>query len=187
MRSKIIVLFLLFAVTSPSWAQSGPLTNPKNLPIETRMDLGFLGIFGGPTEYSLGGRKLTNYQEFKDLIYPLHDPEASDGICVAEQMDFVSWVVYGGSLVVGLDVALVFKPVPVFNDDGFDRALTGYFVAQVAIGIWGLFNTSAEARKFNAVQRYNKLLVNKKVSEFEVDPLLYANSNGLNIGMKTSF
>jgi hypothetical protein len=189
MKRSLRTILFLSVLLAPilSRAQTNILSNPKGLPIETHMDLGFLGVFGGPVEYSLGGRKLTSYREFKDLIYPLRDAEASDGIRVAEQMDFVSWVIYGGSIATGVDVALVFKPVPVFNDDALDRALTGLFVAQVGIGFWSLFNTSAEARKFNAVQRYNKLLRGKKVSEFQVDPLLYADGNGLNVGMKTAF
>jgi len=138
-------------------------------------------------EYSLGGRRIESYQDFKDLIYPLQDAEASDLIRSAEQADFVSWFIYGGSLAIGIDVALAFNPVPIFNDDGFDRLATGLFVAQVGIGIWSIFSANAEARKFNAVQRYNKVLGKRKTASFELSPQIYAGQNRMGLGLKTVF
>ncbi len=181
-----VLLFSCLSADRAS-AQTSPLSNPKGLPIETHLNLGFLSLFGGTMEYSLDERKITSYQDFKNLIYPLRDAEASNEIRVAEQMDFVSWVIYGGSLAVGADVALFFKPVPFLNDDGLDRVATGLFVAQLGIGVWSLCNASAEARKFNAVQRYNKVLKNKTSASLELTPEVYAGQNGMGLGLKTVF
>jgi len=187
-RFLLSAIFLLSSLSvNLAHAQSAPLSNPKNLPIETHLNLGFLSLFGGTMEYSLNGRRITSYQDFKHLIYPLGDAEASNEIRVAEQMDFVSWVIYGGSIVVGADVALFFKPVPFVNDDGLNRIATGFFVAQLGIGVWSLCNASAEARKFNAVQRYNKVLRKKTTASFELSPEIYASQNGMGLGLKTVF
>jgi len=188
MHRFLLSVLLLFCLSADgAWAQPAPLSNPKKLPIETHLDLGLLGLFGGSMEYSLDGRKIESYGDFKNLIYPLRDAEASNLIRSAEQADLVSWVIYGGSIAVGIDVALVFKPVPVFNDDALDRISTGLFVAQIGIGIWNIFATNAEARKFNAVQRYNKVLKNKISASLELSTEIVASQNGMSLGMKTVF
>jgi hypothetical protein len=68
-----------------------------------------------------------------------------------------------------------------------DRIATGLFVAQIGIGVWSLCNASAEARKFNAVQRYNKVLKKKVSAGLEFSPEIVANQNRTGLGLKAVF
>ena len=70
----------------------------------------------------------------------------------------------------GVDVALVFKPVPVLNDDFFDRVATGFFTAQILWGMGLIFQTNAESDKFNAVQRYNHRVRGEKSMAWKITP-----------------
>ena len=122
------------------------------------MDLGLFGLLGGGLEYSIQGRPISRYEDFKTVLYPLQDREASDLLRESESSHTAAWLLYGTGSAVGLDVALSFQPVHFLGVDWFDRTATGFAAAQFFWAVGILFDSNAEARKFNAVQRYNRLL-----------------------------
>jgi hypothetical protein len=150
-------------------------TNPKGTaasspPIEMKMNTGLFGILGSSVDYSLEGRKLERYEDFKALIYPLQDEEASRLIRDSQSHDLIARLFYGGGVAVGVDVALSFKPVPVLNDDFFDRVATGFFTAQILWGAGLIFQANAESDKFNAIQRYNHQARGEKPEAWRITP-----------------
>jgi hypothetical protein len=134
------------------------------------MNTGLFGLLGSSVDYSLKGRKLERYEDFKELIYPLRDEEASRLIRDSQDKDFIAQLFYGGGVAAGVDVALVFKPVPLLNNDFFDRVATGYFTAQILWGVGLIFQTNAESDKFNAVQRYNQRVRGEKPEAWRITP-----------------
>lgn len=149
------VLLVFLILSSPVLADS---SFPADRPIDTRMDLGLFGLLGGGLEYSVQGRPIRRYEDFKSLLYPLRDREASDLLRESESSHTAAWLLYGAGTAVGIDVAISFKPVPLLGVDWLDRTATGLAAAQFFWALGILFDSNAEARKFNAVQRYNHLL-----------------------------
>jgi hypothetical protein len=140
-------------------------------------------------EYHLNGQRVESYSEFKKIIYPLNDPEASRLIREAEQTDFDSWILLSGGLATSLDVALVYSPIILFHVDWEDRVVTFLATAQISLGVWDLVHNAAEARKYNAVQRYNHLIERRQedADAWQLEPSLYACKDGLVLGEKLSF
>ena len=156
-------------------------------PIETKMNLGFLGVLGGSMEYSLGGERISRYEDFKKLIYPLHDMEASDMIRESETDHFAAMVLYTTGLAAGLDLALVYHPNPLFRVDWLDRIVTGLIGVQVFTGLGSLFDANAEGHKYNAVQRYNQLIREPKSVYLDLTPQLSPSNHGLNLVISMSY
>jgi len=182
----LVGLFLLplprlFADTDPTTGHKTPSL------IETHMDLGFFGLLGGSMEYSLDGKRLESYREFKDLIYPLRDQQASDMIREAEDKNFVAWMFYVGGVATGADLALAYPPVPFLRVDWIDRIASGVVAAEVVVGIGLIFDNSAEGEKYNAVQRYNHLIHGKDKETWQFTPQLYASGGHLDLGVRTGF
>ena len=175
-------LSLIFLCRSLAWAGASAQ------PIETKMDLGFWGIFGCSMEYSMEGKKISRYEDFKSLLYPLGDKEASSLIREAESDHVAAMVLYGAGLATGLDLALFFKPNPLLNIDWFDRFATGLIAAQIFAGLGGIFDGNAEGRKYNAVQRYNQLAkANKEETWLNLSPLLSPADHRLGLVLSKSF
>ncbi len=149
----------------------GPLVSSMPAqPIETHMDLGLFGLLGGSMEYSVDSKKITRYEDFKFYIYPIRDAEASQLIREAEADHFAAEMFYGSGIVCGLDVALFLNPTPFVHVDWIDRIGTGVFVAQLFVAVGALFDTNGEGRKYNAVQRYNHLALEKKETFLGLTP-----------------
>jgi hypothetical protein len=171
---------------SPAQAQS--IQNDTQSPIETQANLGFMYLIGGGMEYHLNGRRIDHYRDFKSLIYPLHDPEASQWIRAAEQTDLASWIVFTTGAAVAVDVALVYKPTVVFGLDWLDRITTVALTFQIGLGAFAIVHTVAEGQKYNAVQRYNHLIAKPaRESSIELTPKLYSCANGLVLGGQLAF
>jgi hypothetical protein len=182
---SLLLFFTFFGFLS---AQAQSITNETNSPIETKADLGFLDVLGGDMQYHLNGQKIVRYQDFKSLIYPLRDPEASQLIRDAEETDLIASLILAADVVLSTDIALFYKPTVIFNSDIPDRITTGFLTAQIGLGVFFVVHNMAEARKYNAVQRYNHLLREaSKESSIELNPKLYASSNGLVLGGQISF
>jgi hypothetical protein len=134
--------------------------------IDTRMDLGLFGLLGGGMSYSIQGKSISRYEDFKSQIYSMGDLEASNLIREAHEAHLTAWVFYVGGMATGLDVALTFKPTPLLGVDWFDRMATGAVAAQFFWAAGALFDSNAESRKYNAVQRYNHVLQKKQDDAF---------------------
>ncbi|HXL72720.1 MAG TPA: hypothetical protein VN963_03760, partial [bacterium] len=79
-------------------------------------------------------------------------------------------------------------PPVVFNSDIADRVTEAVVTAQIGFGAFAIIHNIAEGRKFNAVQRYNHLIRKQGgESSLELNPKLYACSNGLVLGGQLSF
>jgi hypothetical protein len=168
--------------------QAQSITNETNSPIETQADLGFMAILGGDMQYSLQGQRIVRYQDFKNLIYPLHDSQASNMIRDAEATDLISWIILSTGVGAAIDIAVFYKPPVVFNSDIPDRAVEAIVLSQIGLGAFAIVHNIAEGRKFNAVQRYNHLLKDTpKESSIELNPKLYVSSGGLVLGGQLSF
>ncbi len=182
---SVFILFT-FIGSLQSWAQS--IENKNLAPIETKADLGFMAILGGDMQYHLNDQKIVNYKDFKNLIYPLHDPEASQLIREAEATDLASWIILTAGITAAADIALFYQPDTVFHSDIPDRIVTGIVTAQIGLGISFIVHNVAEGRKYNAVQRYNHILQKHlKEGSLELNPKLYACSNGLVLGGQLNF
>jgi hypothetical protein len=164
-----------------------PVDSPTPQFIETKMDLGLFGLLGGSMEYSLNGKKITHYQDFKNLIYSLHDEEASRFIHDAEEEDFLAWMIDLAGVAAGTDMALFFKPTPFLHDDFIDRIGTGLLVSQFFVATGAIFEINAEGRKYNAVQRYNQLVRAPRQSFLGLHPQLYVENNGVHLGFALPF
>lgn len=194
-RLFLILLFLVSLVFSLLGAEEvqakthskKPEKQNSLVPFETKMDLGFLGILGSSMSYTLNGRKITRYKEFKDIIYASGDVEASDLIRQASEADTVSWIFFAIGIPTGLDVCLAFRPVHVFGVDWMDRIISGVAAAEVPIGIGFLFSSNAEGLKYNAVQRYNHLVNVQEKVELDVGPRLFAAGDHWDLGLGTKF
>lgn len=153
-----VLLSLLFALSVASaWAQ-GPEAFPSGRPIDCRMDLGLFGLLGGGPEYSIQGRPIRRDEDFKSVIYPLGDREASDLLRESGSAHLTASIFYMTGAAVAVDVALNFRPAPLLGVDWIDRTATGLAIGQLFWGVGVLFDSNAGARRFNAVQRYNHLL-----------------------------
>jgi len=182
---KALVLFLVLGFAGKAWSGSGAF--PDGQPIDTRMDLGLFGLLGGGMSYSVGGRRVTRYQDFKELIYPLRDEAASGLIRDAEECHFAADILYVTGVGTGADVALFFKPTPFLRVDWFDRIATGVVAAEFFWGVGVLLDTSAEGHKYNAVQRYNQLLSKKDQAFLELKPQLTLTQQGPGLGLGCRF
>jgi hypothetical protein len=189
LKIKLIFLFLIsFTFLGFSRAQAQAVQNDASSPIETRAVSGFIGLIGGGMEYHLNGQKIDRYQDFKNLIYPLHDPEASNLIRTAEETDFASWMVFATGAAISADAALVYKPTVVFSVDWLDRVTTAFLTFDLALGAFTIVHNIAEGQKFNAVQRYNRVIHDQtRESSLELNPKIYACSNGLVLGGELAF
>ena len=65
-----VLLFLLFVLSSAPLGAQAPGDFPSGRPIDTRMDLGLFGLLGGGLEYSIQGRPIRRYEDFKSVLYP---------------------------------------------------------------------------------------------------------------------
>ncbi len=183
----LIGTLLTHAASAQETIEKSAIQNNLQLPIEAKSNLGFLGLIGGGMEYRLNGQIVSHYEDFKSLIYPLHDPEASQLIQTAQTTDFVGWMVGTSGLAVGLDVALVYKPNVIFNVNWLDRIITGLLTAQIGTGLGAVFHNAAEGEKFNAVQRYNQLMKIQSSQNIELSPQIYAEQGQMGLGMKCLF
>ncbi|HTA77087.1 MAG TPA: hypothetical protein VK791_08015 [bacterium] len=169
-------------------AQAQSITNETNSPIETQADLGFMAILGGDMQYSLNDQKIVHYRDFKSLIYPMRDAQASNMIRDAEATDLISWIILATGISAAVDIAALYKPPVVFNSDLADRAVETVVLSQIGFGAFAIVHNIAEGRKFNAIQRYNHLLWEKhKESSIELMPKLYASTNGFVLGGQLNF
>jgi hypothetical protein len=183
--SLLLISFTFFDCLE---VQAEPVENKLQSLIETKADLGFMAILGGDMKYNLSGQKIYRYQDFKSLIYPLHDPEASRLIQEAESTDFISWIVLSAGVATSIDIALIYKPNIFFNSDFPDRLITGLETVQIGFGAFAILHNIAEGRKFNAVQRYNHLLRKQsQESSLQLNPELYTCSSGLVLGGQLTF
>jgi len=147
-----------------------------------------MAILGGDMQYGLNGQKIVHYRDFKSLIYPLRDSEASDLIRQAEATDLISWIVLATGISASIDIGFFYKPPVVFNSDIADRVTEAVVTAQIGFGAFAIIHNIAEGRKFNAVQRYNHLIrKQREESSLELNPKLYTCSNGLVLGGQLSF
>lgn len=162
LKSFIFILPVLVA-SSLLWAQSPVQASPfpTGKSIDSRMDYGLFDLLGGGINYSIDGKPISRYEDFKSLIYPLRDKEASDLIRESEEMHSAAWVLYVSGGLTSVDVALAFKPVPLIGVDWFDRITTGVVAGEIFWGIGALLDGNADSRKYNAVQRYNHLVQKK--------------------------
>lgn len=161
---------------------------PADTPITSKMNLGLFGFLGGGMNYWIGGKPITRYEDFKGLIYSLRDEEASDLIREAEDAHYTAWMFYVTGTAVGSDVALFYKPATFLGIGWFDRLATGALVADAFWGVGMLFDANAEARKYNAAQRYNRLIEGKKESALEFNPQVAILQNGpLLLGLNCGF
>ncbi len=185
----LILFFFLLALGVPDADFAGTETTafPPNQPIETRVDLGFLDLFGGGLNYSVEGKPIRRYEDFRDLIYPLRDEEASRFIRDAQEEHFAAWMLYVSGAAAGVDVALVFKPVPLLRVDWFDRVATGAVAAEVFWTAGVLLDQAAEGRKYNAVQRYNQLIQKKNEAFLELKPQVTLAQEGPRLGLSCDF
>ena len=154
--------FLLFALLAPPFLFAGSPEEaaglPQDPPIESKMNLGFLGLVGGGMDYTLAGKPLRRFEDFEKLIYPLRDDQATQLLQDSKECHFAAWMCYVSGGLLTVDVALSFKPVTLLGVDWFDRAATGVAVGEALWGLGALLESAADARKYNAVQRYNQLL-----------------------------
>jgi hypothetical protein len=181
-------LLILFTFIGCLKSRAQSIHNDNRTPIETHADLGFMAILGGDMQYHLNGQKIIHYKDFKNLIYPLRDPEASQLIRNAESTDLASWLILTTGVALSADIALFYKPAVIFNANVPDRIMTGLVTVQIGLGVYFIVHNIAEGRKYNAVQRYNHLLVKKpEESSFELNPKIYTSSNGLVLGGQLSF
>ncbi len=189
LKTKLCFLFLIsFTFVGHLRAQTASIQNDSHSTIDTKADLGFMAILGGDMEYSLNGQKIVRYQDFKSLIYLLHDPEASNLIRQAEATDLISWIVLATGISASIDIAIFYKPPVVFNSDIADRVTEAIVTAQIGFGAFAIIHNIAEGRKFNAIQRYNHLIrKQREESSIELSPKLYTCSNGLVLGGQLSF
>jgi hypothetical protein len=188
MLKLYFLLLISFMLVGYLQAQTQSIQNDSYSTIDTKADLGFMAILGGDMQYSLNGQKLVRYQDFKSLIYPLRDPEASKLIRQAEATDLISWIVLATGISASMDIAIFYKPPVVFNSDIADRVTEAVVTAQIGFGAFAIIHNIAEGRKFNAVQRYNHLIrKQREESSLELNPKLYTCSNGLVLGGQLSF
>lgn len=187
-QTKILAFCLLaLGCSGAVFAGSEAIPFPPNRFFETKMDLGFFGLVGGGMTYSVGGKPISRYEDFKNLIYPLRDEEASSLIRDAEDQHIAAWLLYVTGGAVGVDVALGFKPVPLLGVDWFDRISTGLVATEVFWGLGALLDNAAEGRKYNAVQRYNQLILKKDRAFLELKPQVTLAQEGPRLGLSCSF
>jgi hypothetical protein len=183
-----LALFPIFS--REALAKSHP-QNPDlavhRVPFEAKMELGLFGVLGASMTYTLHGKRVRHYREFKELIYPLMDEEASNLIRQAQEADTLSWVFVAMGLPTGLDIALSFKPVSIFGVDWMDRTLSGFAASQAFIGLGLLFESNAEGLKFNAVQRYNHLVAGGEKTGLAVTPQVFASGSHWDFGLRSDF
>jgi hypothetical protein len=183
--------FLLFVLAAPCLVFSDPpaASNPfpTDQPIEMKMNLSFFGLLGNGMRYSIGGKPISRYEDFRDLINPLHDEEATDLLRGAQDDNLVAWLFYASGAVAGVDFALVFKPDPLLGVNWFDRIATGFVAAQVFWTGGAIFEGDAEARKFNAIQRYNDLLKQEDESFLGFTPRVCLVGQGLGLDLDRPF
>lgn len=187
---RFLCLFFFFTgFFNPVLAGSASTSSsfPAGAPIDTKMDLGLFGFLGGGMTYSVGGKPISRNEDFKKLIYPLHDLEASDLIREAEELHLAAWICYVSGGISGLDVALAFKPVPLVGVDWIDRISTGVVASEVLVGLGALLDNSSEGRKYNAVQRYNKVLRKEDQAFLDLKPQLYFAQQGPGLGLSCDF
>lgn len=189
LKTLLCFLFLTsFVFTGHLQAETPSIPNDSRSPIETKADLGFMAILGGDMQYEFNRQKIIRYSDFKSLIYPLRDPEASHLIRQAEATDLISWIVLAAGLGASIDVAAFYKPPVVFNSDIADRVAEAVVTAQIGFGAFAIIHNIAEGRKYNAVQRYNHLIRKQaEESSLELNPKLYSCSGGMVLGGQLSF
>lgn len=134
------------------------------------MNLGLFGLLGGGMDYSIQGRPIQRYEDFEAVIYSQKDAESEDLIRTAEETHASAFVLYGAGVAMGIDLALAFKPNTLLGVDWFDRIATGFVGAQVFWAVGALLDSNAEGRKYNAIQRYNHLLLAKEGLSLEWIP-----------------
>ena len=186
---KILFLILLFPILACA-ANAGPPMDglPAHpSPIETKMSLGLFGLLGSSMEYSIDGKPINEYRDFKKLIYPLQDEEASQLIRNAEDCHFIADIIYVGGTAVALDVVFFFQPVVIFHDDFFDRVATGAVTSQFIWAAGLLFDLNAAGQEFNAVQRYNKLIRQEEQKSESFYPGFFAGKSSFGLCLSRSF
>lgn len=177
----------LFSFTPNALAGSGSPAVLSPAPIETRMDLGLWGLLGASLRYSIDGQPIQDDGELKERIYSLHDEEASRLIRESGESRFITRLFLVTGALLGADVALLYKPVPFVRVDWIDRISTGLVTAQFLAGVGFIFNANAEGLKFNAVQRYNRLLRRPEASGMRLSPEVFADGSHWGLGLGCAF
>ena len=173
---------LLFAGSSPD-----PTPFSTDQTIETKMNLGLFGLLGGGMDYSIGGKPIRRFEDFEDLIYPIHDVEATDLLREAKDDHLIAWMFYGSGVAAGVDFALAFKPDPLLGVNWFDRIATGFVAAEFFWSAGAIFDGDAAARQFNAVQRYNHVLRGKDGAFLGFTPRVCWVGQGLGLDLDRPF
>ncbi|HUO58869.1 MAG TPA: hypothetical protein VMV05_11900 [bacterium] len=175
-------IFIAFCFIATAAAQEPDAA--KRTPIQTKMTMGLFGILGADMEYSINGKKLENFRDFKAVIYPLGDPEAARMIHESEEAELAFWLFLVGGVAAGVDVALTFKPVPFVNVDWIDRIATGSVAVQISMVPNVIIGAIGSSDKYNAVQRYNSLVRGDSKTSLAPTPqiLLCQSHPGLGLG-----
>lgn len=183
----LLILVLLFTVPCLARAEGTKTPEVVLRPFDTKMDLGLLGFLGGSMRYSMDGVKITRDEDFKKIIFAIHDEEASRAIHEAEDDHFVAGMFYVGGLASGADMALFFKPTPFVNVDWIDRIATGLVVLQFFMAVGALFDTNAEGHKYNAVQRYNQVVRKEEAVSLGSSPRFSFGADGMDFALTQVF
>jgi len=145
----VIRLCLLSLLLGTAWtAQAGEIQWKKS-PIQTHWS------FGG-MDYSLAGQKLEDFQDFQDLIQPLQDPEANRLLAQAQDEALIgSLGKLAGSLSAGWGGAhLLFDDSPASHSNHLVFLCAGLGLDLLA----SLLSDDGQKAKYNAVERYNRLV-----------------------------
>ena len=186
---RMSLVMILFVLAPPVFAEREVPESPftAGSPIETRMDFGVFGLLGGGMRYRVDGRPISRYEDFQCLILPLRDEEATRLLNESQECHFAAWILYVSGGAVGVDVGVSFKPMVLLGVDWFDRIATGLTAAEVFWTVGALLDGSGEARKFNAVQRYNQLLKEKDQAFLELGPRLQWTPGGMILALQGRF
>ena len=184
---SITFRFLIVFIFLTGGALAKDTNAGKGAPIQTKMTMGLFGILGANMEYSYNGKKLENYRDFQNVIYPLGDAESARMIHEAEEAEFVWWMLLVTGVAAGVDVALAYKPVPFLNVDWIDRISTGTVAIQIFLAPGIIIGAIGASDKFNAVQRYNSLVRGEEKKALSFSPRLVMGHNRLGLGLEMGF
>jgi hypothetical protein len=170
--SSSFTLFLAALLFYPPWVMAQPTRDASNTsgstlkPIEVRAST----LFG--LTYSIDEEVLWRDRDFEDLIFPLHDYEATRLLKRSESSGSVGGIlglVGIGGLVTGFTGIL---GSPSDKQTPFWVTAVG---AALTFEISGFFLSEAKSTKFNAVQRYNRFALGQE----HVLPQVPANEKSL--------
>jgi hypothetical protein len=169
--------------TAPAWAETGKKPEKlTGLPIETDMD--FMKTF----RFSVGETQLNGDKELGEVIYPLNDKIATERLKSVGGQETLCIVFVVAAL--GMYVGAVADLSAKLKDSGTlnytdqptnytgDYILMGGGVASTLLAL--LFRNLADVNRFEAVQRYNRVVRNEVTISFHYSP--ENNRLGLSVG-----